>query len=88
VDYAAYVTKGDGQAIGQGWLRCAWRFTSLTTAQAAILLAFVGTCYIRTLEQDGTYGRYQALMVNPQRRSPKAAQLLDYVIEFRKLVAA
>jgi hypothetical protein len=51
------------------------------------LLAYVGNCYIRTLKEDGTYGTYSALMLQPQKRSPKVKSQMDYVIEFRWLVA-
>lgn len=87
VDYAEYVTNGNGEEVGQGWLTARWRFAVLTNAEQAVLAAYAGVCYINTLEQGGTYGDYSALMVLPPRRPPKVGQLMDYVIEFRKLVA-
>jgi len=87
VDYAEYVTNGDGEEVGQGWLVARWRFAVLTTVEQAVLAAYAGSCYVRTLEQGGTYGAYSALLVLPPRRPPKAGQLMDYVLEFRKLVA-
>ena len=87
VDYAVYIENGDGDRVGQGWLQCAWRFHGITTEQAAVMLAYLGNCYIRTLLRDGTYQLYSAKMVEPPRIPPKAGTLFDWVVEFRKLVA-
>lgn len=86
VDYAVYVENGDGELVGQGWLVATWRFAALPQDQAALLEAYEGECYIQTLEQDGDYGIYSALMVRQPRRAAKGEVILDYVCEFRKLV--
>ena len=86
VDYAVYVENGDGELVGQGWLVARWRFAALPKAQVDLLEAFEGDCYIQTLEQDGSYTVYSALMVRQPRRAAKGDVILDYVCEFRKLV--
>lgn len=88
VDYAEYIENGDGDLVGQGWLECRWRFDQITAAQAAVLETYTGACYIRTLRQDGTYAIYSAKLRSAPRRPPKVGQLMDYVAEFVKLVAA
>lgn len=85
VDYAEYIENGAGELIGQGWLVARWRFAVLTTAQQTTLATYEGESYLYTLEQDGTYGLYHGYLVLPPRKAPKAGQLLDYVVELRKL---
>lgn len=85
VDYAEYVENGEGDLVGQGWLMCRWRFDVLESWAAAVLEAYEGDCYIRTLRQDNSYGTYSARLVRSPRRAPKVGQIFDYVIEFRKL---
>jgi hypothetical protein len=87
VDYALYVENGEGELVGQGWLVARWRFGALSTAQVAVLEAFAGSCYIRTLKMDDTYAAYSALFVKPPRKPSKAGMVHDYVAEFRKMVA-
>lgn len=88
VDYAEYVENGAGELVGQGWLATRWRWAVLHVDDQAVLTAYAGTCYIRTLTENADYATYSALMVLPPRKPPKAGQQMDYVIEFRKLVAA
>lgn len=87
VDYAIYVEVGSGDLVGQGWLTARHRFAALTVAQLAILQAFEGECYVRTLKEDDTYAIYSALLVASPKRAPKVGIVQDYVEEFRKLVA-
>lgn len=87
VDYATYLDNGLGEQVGHGWLRCSWRFASMTLLQYSVLLGYVGTCAIQTLEQGGAYGRYTARLISPPRRPPKSDLVLDAVFEFRALVA-
>ena len=88
VDYAVYVENGAGEEVGQGWLTARWRFAVLSAAQVAVLEAYASAAvYIRTLKMDDTYAAYSAALVLPPRRALKAGQALDYVAEFRKLVA-
>jgi hypothetical protein len=87
VDYAAYVTLGDGTTRGVGWLSCEWRWSQLTLTQLAALQAYEGAVYVETLREDGTYGNYTAIMVLPVKRSPKVDQAFDYAVEFRAMVA-
>ncbi len=86
-DYTTYIENGEGDMVGQGWIIARWRFADLSIAQVAVLEAFAGSCYIRTLKADGTYGTYSAFMVLPARRAPKVDLWLDYAAEFRKCVA-
>ena len=87
VDYAVYVENGDGELVGQGWLVARWRFAAMPKDQVDILEGYEGDCYIQTLEQDGSYSVYSALMVRQPRRAARGDVILDYVVEFRKLVA-
>ncbi len=87
VDYATYVENGEGDLVGQGWLVCFWRFAELTVQQVATLEAYLGECYIQTLEDDDTYGIYSAFFVREPKKAPKVGRIHDYVAEFRKLTA-
>jgi len=40
VDYAEYITLGDGSNRGVGWLCCEWRFAHLTLTQLAVLRGY------------------------------------------------
>ncbi len=84
-DYAAYVTNGAGEEVGQGWLTATWRFSDLSAAQVAVLEAYEGDCYVRTLTADDEYDLYSARLVLPPRRAPKNGRWLDYVAEFRAM---
>jgi len=91
VDYAEYITLGDGSNRGVGWLCCEWRFAHLTLTQLAVLRGYCtgesAAVYIQTLTESGTYGNYSATMVWPVRRPPKVDFVLDFVVEFRGMVA-
>ena len=87
VDYAEYITLGDGSNRGVGWLCCEWRFAHLTLTQLATLQTYIGNIYVQTLTESGVYLNYTAFMVLPPRKPPKVDFVMDYAVEFRMMVA-
>lgn len=90
VDYAEYLTLGNGDVRGSGCLQCSWRFTYITLEQIAVLKALCPnnsvSIYIQTLAKCGAYKVYSGLMIMTETEQPKGDMLLDYVIKFRNLV--
>jgi len=87
VDYAGYITLGDGSSRGIGWLCCEWRWAHLTLTQLAVIQAYFPTVYIQTLTEDGTYDVFTGTMVLPPKKAPKVNFMLDYAVEFRGMAA-
>ena len=91
VDYAEYITLGDGTNRGTGWLCCEWRWAHLTLTQLAALRAYCtgesAAVYIQTLTETGTYAVYTATMVWPVRKPPKVDFVMDFAVEFRAMTA-
>lgn len=87
VDYSVYLDLGDGSQRGSGWLTCEWRWATISLTEAALVRGYSGACFVQTLEQDGTYGRYSATMIQPGRLPPKVDQVLDFYVVFRAMVA-
>lgn len=89
VRYSKLIDLGDGTVRGAGWLHAEWRFAYLNQAQLAALRTYCSgssaVVYVRTLDEDGDYSAYSAVMVWPDVVKPRADLVLDFAIEFRKM---
>ena len=72
--FSVYRTAADGTVYGDGYPKTEWLFTdAMEQAQLTVLLAFLGTAQsarvlIRTMDDDGTYAPYEAVMHRPVPR--------------------
>jgi hypothetical protein len=90
VDYADFLTLGDGSERGAGCLQTTWRFDYLepewVTALRAYCAGSSASVYLRTLAKDGAYKTYSGLMIWTEPQQPKIDLLTDVVIKFRNLI--
>lgn len=92
IDYSEVVTLGNGMRRGLGWLTTKWHWGFLPIAQYNALKAFcaglASQVYIKTRNNDGTFGVYTAIMLWPEKEPERrAGRVLDVTIEFTKLIA-
>jgi len=88
--YAETQDLADLTKIGVGWPSAEWRFPVLTLAQRHQLREFCATAsarvYIRTIDDEGEYADYLAVMVWPEEDPAiRAGFVLDLVIRFEAL---
>lgn len=87
MEYSNVVEIGNGTRKNLGWLRQMWHWDFLTEAQTSQLRAFLGSVYVTTRKNDGTFGVYTATLVWPEEEPEHYAnRVLDITIELRKLV--
>lgn len=91
VDYAKYITLGDGTPFGQGAKEQELRFSFLTLPELAVYRTYCpGTSanvYIRTLKEGNVFAVYSAQMeMTVPRGSQTIDILVDFVIKFTKMI--
>ncbi len=91
VHYAKYAGLGDGNTRGIGWLEAEWRWAFIDTSEVAALRAYCtnisGAICIKTVDIDGTFKVYDAIVIWPQM--PDTLQdfyFRDFVLRFVELV--
>jgi hypothetical protein len=77
----------DGTERTAGWPVATWHWGFMTRAQWNQLRAYItgksGTVYIKTMKDDGTYVKYQAIMLLPAIPEQAADRMLDVTIQFK-----
>jgi hypothetical protein len=87
MEYASVVTLGDGTTRNLGWLRQTWHWTMLSESMRNALYAYVGSVYVYTRKNDGSFGYYTGTLVWPEKEPEHLAnRVLDLNIELRELV--
>lgn len=91
--YADYVALGDGTIRGVGWLEAEWRWKLIHRDDVAALRAYcagvTGDVYITTVDTDGVFTGYSAVMVWPQQPEPLHGDYLDdFAVRFIQMVEA
>lgn len=91
-DYSTTVRLASGLTRGLGYPLASWHYGYLTNAQWDLLKAFqtgasAAVC-ISTMKNDGSFLRYNAVMVMPVTYVIRATRVVDVTIEFNNLVPA
>jgi len=89
--FAEIVDLGDLSKLAVGAPSAEWRFPLLEMDQRAQLRDYCtgasSWVYIRTIDDDGDYGDYLALMIWPADEQPiRAGLVFDLVIRFEQMV--
>jgi hypothetical protein len=88
MDYAKMITLGDGTDRGVGQLVQIWHWGFMSEAQRNALEEFIGPVYVRTLQNDGTFGVFTAELAWPKKEPEHyAKRVIDISLELRKLKA-
>ncbi|HZU86602.1 MAG TPA: hypothetical protein VFF78_03895 [Anaerolineaceae bacterium] len=86
------VRLGDGSVRGMGFPVATWHWGFLSAAQRDQLRALCpgqsAAVYIRTVKDDLTYDDFSAVMVWPSEEERAAGRVLDFTLEFHRLVEA
>ncbi len=90
--YSTDIRLGDGSMRGMGFPVATWHWGFLSAVQRDLLKSFcVGQSalvYIRSIKDDLSYADYQAVMVWPTEEERAAGRVLDFTLEFHRLVEA
>ena len=89
-DTSSRVQLQSGLVRGLGFPVATWHYGYLTLAQWTALTAFCtassANVFIATMENDGTFVEYSAVMVLPETYIVRATRYVDVTIEFNNLV--
>ena len=89
---ADVIDLADGTQRGIGAPAVSWHWEVLTDAQRDLLRAFCpshsANVFIRTLEEDGSYVNYSAVMIWPlkEKRDSGGETVTDFELIFRLLI--
>ena len=87
MEYANVVTLGDGTTRNLGWLRQKWHWEFMSESMRNALYAYVGSVYVYTRENDGTFGYYTGTLVWPEKEPEHYSnRVLDVNVEIRELI--
>ncbi|GIV86634.1 MAG: hypothetical protein KatS3mg054_0663 [Chloroflexus sp.] len=91
-EFGERVERLDGSVIELGWRRAEWHFPILTMTQRSALRGYCtgssAEVYIRTLNNDGAYGNYRAVMIWPEEEDQKSGRVFDLRIKFNLVATA
>jgi hypothetical protein len=86
VRYDKVVDLADGTRRNMGWMSQVWHWDVLSQAERDKLFAYVGTVYIETWTNSGTWALYTGTLVWPEEEPEHfAGRVLGLDILFRKL---
>ncbi len=90
--YSTDIRLGDGTMRGMGFPVATWHWGFLSAAQRDVLKAFCAgqsaLVYLRTTKDNMVFDDYQAVMVWPTEEERAAGRVLDFTLEFHRLVEA
>jgi hypothetical protein len=93
-DFQAYskpTPLANGTVRGLGWSLASWRWGWLTAAQRNALKALCSGAsvetFIKTRNDANALAVYKCVMVWPERENRYSGNFLDFVLQFRKVIA-
>lgn len=92
VHYSEYITLGNGQARGVGWLETEWRWSRINTDEIAALRTLCtsgvsAAVYIETPDIDGDFMAYSAILEWPQAPAVLHGDYFqDFALRFVQLI--
>lgn len=90
--YSTDIRLGDGTMRGMGFPIATWHWGFLSAAQRDLLRTYCtgqsALVYIRTPKDDLSFVDYQAVMVWPSEEERASSRVLDFTLEFHRLVEA
>jgi hypothetical protein len=90
IPYSQSFPLGDGTLIGQGWPLASWHWDFLTQAQRNLLKGLCSGRSVETFVSTRDFSRvfktYSAVMVWPEREEYVNGVIVNFTIDFRKLV--
>lgn len=87
MEYADVVAIGDGTNRETGWLKQNWYWEILSESMRNALYAYVGSVYVYTRKNDGSFGYFTGILVWPEKEPEHYSnRVLKLSVELRKLV--
>jgi hypothetical protein len=90
-DMSVRVKLANGKTRGLGYPVATWHFGFLSATKWALLKSYCteesANVFIATMENDGTFVEYSAVMVLPETYVIRATRYIDITIQFSNLVA-